>query len=90
MKMIVVCFVKIHESGLLVQIGVIGESGRKKQLLTIFHHLQMGRPMLEYKELKLIFNFLQVLMMPCKHWSSLVGWNFIGSSTWKCYTKQIE
>jgi hypothetical protein len=73
-----------------MQGDVIGESGRKKQLITIFHHLQMRRPMLEYEELKPLFNFLKVLMMPCKHWSNLVGWTFVGSGTWKCYMKQIE
>jgi hypothetical protein len=68
-----------------MQGDVTNERGRKRQqLVTIFHTLQMGRPMFEYNTFIPLFNLLKVPMMLCKHWLDLVVGLLLILCTRKC------
>jgi hypothetical protein len=45
------------------------------QKAVIFHLLDMGQPMLDYKGIKPLLQFLGVPKMPQRHWSDNFGWD---------------
>jgi hypothetical protein len=68
-----------------MQGDVTNERGRKRQqIVTIFHILQMGRPMFEYNTFISLFNLLKVPMMLCKHRLDLVVKLLVILCTRKC------
>jgi hypothetical protein len=68
-----------------MQGDVANERGRKRQqLVTIFHILQMGRPMFDYSTFIPLFILLKVPMMLCKHWLDLVVELLLILCTRKC------
>lgn len=63
-----------------VQGDMICEWKRKKQLATIFHLLQMGKPMVEYQTpMKPLFDFLKIPMKSHKHWLDVYWFHVQGN-----------
>ena len=65
------CFVGFVQ----VQLGFKGDRARKiNQFTIVFHLLQNGRPMLEYKSLKQLFTFLKMPNLNKKHQDDNSSW----------------
>jgi hypothetical protein len=55
----------------------VNDGMRKKkrvQMATIFHLLAEGRSMIDFPRTKALFNFLEVPVLPQKHWTESSSW----------------
>jgi hypothetical protein len=64
---------------ILDQLQVVFFEHRQKyvQFVVIFHLFTHGRPMIDYKDLKDLFQLFKVKSVSRKHWSDTSGWGMV-------------